>query len=209
MKLAITLVALLAITVPASAEMYSVVITGSVDFSQVSFGQFADVVSGDPIVVELMVDSDDFIDSASFPTRAYAITDFDVTIGGIAVGFQDPYPAGLTPYFVIRDNDPAVDGFFLSHGTDFPTGLFIDEPANVDDFFGVSFNVTYGGELLDSLDIAGATGTYDFDGLTVFGFALTDGPFEAMFFIYEQMTITGGGVAVEPRSLSQVKALFE
>jgi hypothetical protein len=121
----------------------------------------------------------------------------------------DHCPAGLTPYFVIRDNDPAVDGFFLSHGTDFPTGLFIDEPANVDDFFGVSFNVTYGGELLDSLDIAGATGTYDFDGLTVFGFALTDGPFEAMFFIYEQMTITGGGVAVEPRSLSQVKALFE
>jgi hypothetical protein len=208
MKLVIALVAMVALAAPAMAEMYTVEIVGSVEYSQVSFGQFANVVAGDPVLVSFALDSEDYMDDPTYPTRGYVASDFWVTIDDVMVGFQDPYPADLTPYFVIRDNDPAVDGFFLSHGTAFPSGLLINEPANMADFFAVAFNVTYGGDLLSSLDIAGAVGTYDYDGLSVFGFTLDDGPFNAMGFIFEQMTISGGGVAVEEHTLSQVKDLF-
>ena len=208
MKRMIALVAMAALALPALADMYTVEITGSVEFSQVNFGQFADVMTGDPVMVTFMVDSEDYMDSPNFPTRGYTVSDFWITIGGVTVGLQNPYPDGLTPYFVIRDNDPAVDGFFFSNNTDFPGGIFINEPANVADFFGVSYSVTYGGDTLPSLDIADAVGLYNFEGLSVFNFILNDGPFEAMFFVYEQMVISTSGVATQNQTLSQVKDLF-
>jgi len=39
------------------------------------------------------------------------------------VPLQSPFPVGQTPYFVIRNNDPAVDGFYISTDVDGPNSL--------------------------------------------------------------------------------------
>jgi hypothetical protein len=131
------------------------------------------------------------MDSANFPTRGYEIdqASFDLTLGAVSVGLEDPFPGGQTPYFVVRNDDPAVDGFFLSTNLDLPFGVPLDEAGQLGQFVS-QFSVTYVGETLDSLDIVDAAGTYDFDGLTVFNFTVDDGPFQAIGMIFEQMTIT-------------------
>lgn len=204
--LAITLLA----AAPVSAAIVSVAITGEVEYNLVSIGQFGAVNPGDPVLIMFEVDSDNFVDSVSFPTRAYVIdhASFSVTVGPATASLFSPFPG--TPYFVVRDNDPAVDGFFLSKGTDFPSGLNLDEPANGAGtrFFESRFNVTYGGSRLSSLDIAQAGGLYDFTGLTVFGFAIDDLGFDPIGIIFEQMTISVDSVPVEETSWGRVKSLY-
>ncbi len=207
MKLVVVVLAAL-LAAPAMAEMVTVEIVGSVEFEQVNFGQFANVHPGDATLVSFTVDSENYI-TGSYPTRAYAIdqASFTLTIGSVTVGLQNPFPGGQTPYFVLRDNDPAVDGFFLSLGPDFPAALPLNEPANVADFFGLDFSVGYEGSTLDSLDILDAVGDYAYDGLTNFNFAVMDGPFEAIYFIFENLSISSS-VATEAATMSDVKALF-
>ena len=81
------------------------------------------------------MDSNSFL-NGSFPTRGYSIipSSFTLTVGSATVGLATPYPAGDTPYFVIRDNDPGVDGFLLASHPDVgaPDGVWIDEPAILD-----------------------------------------------------------------------------
>jgi hypothetical protein len=49
--------------------------------------------------------------------------------------------------------------------------------------------VTYGSSTLPSLDIADAEGSYRYDGLEVFGWEISAGPFSPMGMIFEQLTI--------------------
>ena len=118
---------------------------------------------------------------------------------GSTIGLQNPFPAGQTPYFVIRDNDPAVDGFFVSTNVDFPLGTPIDQTGIFDQFVN-NFSVTYTGDTLNSLDILDALGTYDFTGLTVFNWTVDDGPFQPLGIVFEQMTISALA-APEPGTL--------
>jgi hypothetical protein len=103
------------------------------------------------------------VNSASFPTRGYVIAEdqFTLTLGPVTVGLQDPFPAGQQPFFVLRDNDPAVDGFFVSTNVDFPNGLPLDEPGGLDPFFRLGCELGYTGDTLSSLDILDALGVYD------------------------------------------------
>ena len=178
----------------ASAEIIQVDIVGQVDFGGLPFGQWQDVVPGDTAVMSFQLDSDNFVDSGTFPTRGYEIDQesFVLTLDGISGGLLDPYPAGETPFFVLRDNDPAVDGFFLASSPDvaFPNGVTMAEPAGIEDNFTGLFQATYEGDVLDSLDILDAVGTYTFDGLTVFNWGLEDGPFQPMGFIFDSFTIS-------------------
>ena len=177
----------------ADATIVQVDITGSVDFGNLNFGSWAGVNPGDSAVMSFQVDSDVFVDSALFPTRGYNIigSSFSLALDGISVGIADPYPAGETPYFVLRDNDPAVDGFFLANSPDaFPNGVAIDEAAQIDDNFSALFQATYGEDRLSSLNILDAVGTYNFDGLSVFNWGLEDGPFQPMGFIFDEFTIS-------------------
>jgi hypothetical protein len=208
MRVAIILAMLLS-AAPILAATVNVEIFGTVEYEQVNFGQFANVHPGDQIVVSFAVDSETYI-SGSFPTRAYAIdlASFTLDIGSVTVGLQDPFPAGQTPYFVLRDNDPAVDGFFLSLGPDNPFALPLSEPANFDDYFGAAFSVGYTGDSLGSLSILDAVGNYEYDGLTNFNFAIVDGPFDAIGCIFEQMVITSG-VATQGATMGGIKALFD
>ena len=52
------------------------------------------------------------------------------------------------------------------------------------------FGATYGGSLLSSLDILDAQGTYDFTGLTVFNWAIEDGPFSPLGMVFDDFTIS-------------------
>ena len=181
----------IAIMLPAQAgTLVMVTATGQVEFNQIGAPPLGDVNPGDPAVMTFIVDSDVFMDSASFPTRGYDIdqASFVLDFGSVLLGLQDPFPAGQTPYFVIRDNDPAVDGFFVATSVDFPIGVPIDQTGIFGQFLN-NYSVTYTGDTLPSLDILDALGTYDFDGLTVFNWTVDDGPFNAMGIVFEQMTI--------------------
>ena len=165
---------------------------GEVEFNQIRTPPLGDVSSGEAVTMTFVVDSDIFDNSASFPTRGYIIDQatFSLAFDSATMTLQDPFPATETPYFVIRDNDPAVDGFFVATNVDFPFGFGV--PLNQTGIFGQfknSYNVTYTGDTVPSLDILDALGTYDFTGLTVFSWTIDDGPFNAMFIIFNQMTI--------------------
>ncbi len=191
-NIAIAAVAL-GITGVASADIIQIDIVGQVDFGGVNVGQWADVNPGDSAVMSFQVDSNNFVDSTNFPTRGYEIIQesFVLTLDGISGGMANPYPNGATPYFIIRDNDPAVDGFFLAeHPDQFPIGVATDEAAQIGDTFRALFQATYGGDRLDSLDILGAVGTYDFNGISSFNWGLEDGPFQPMGFIFDNFTIS-------------------
>lgn len=178
---------------PTQALEVEIRIEGSVEFNQINTGPLAGAVSGDAAEIVFRVDSDGFVDSTNFPVRGYVILggSFSFTAGGNSVGLADPLPAGVVPYFVIRNDDPAVDGFFLGTNVDgFPNGVPSDS-MGLFDAFSPNFSVAYDQDPLGSLDILAAVGLYDFSGgLTSFNFTVTDGPFDAMGLIFERMTIT-------------------
>lgn len=181
----------LAISTTALAQPVMVQIDGEVEFNQVASGPFGDVNPGDAASIIFMLDAANFMDSPNFPTRGYEIdqASFDITLGSVSAGLQNPFPGGMTPYFVIRNDDPAVDGFFLSTNVDFPLGVPLDVAGQFGQFTS-QFSVTYENDPLDSLDIIDAAGTYDFTGLSVFNFTVDDGPFQPIGMIFDHMTIT-------------------
>ncbi|MFN8179711.1 MAG: hypothetical protein U0167_17410 [bacterium] len=210
MKRILAGIALAAIlVVPALADMVSVQVTGEVEYNQVRTGRLANVVAGDAVHINFTLDSNDFLDSVNFPTRGYRIQQatFSMTLGSVNLLLQNPFPTGEWPYFVLRNNDPAVDGFYLSTDVDGPTGLPTDEPGHFGNIV-AQYAVGYDGAILSSLDILGALGTYDYNGLTNFYMVLTDGPSEPVGLIFTQMTISGAPVAVEPTTWGGIKALY-
>lgn len=179
---------------PCSAELLRVTITGEVEFNQITDPPLGDANPADTAVVTFLVDSDVFVDSPSFPTRGYEIdpASFSWILGAVEVGLQSPFPPGEVPYFVLRDNDPAVDGFFVATDVDFPIGVPLDQVGVFEQFRGL-FSVTYEGDVLSSLDIVDGIGSYDFDQLTVFGWTVDDGAFSPMGLVFDQMTILAEG----------------
>lgn len=183
----ISTVAAAAIAASAGAALVKVEITGTVEYSQFTSGVLAPVDPGDSAVMSFLLDSESFVNSPNFPTRGYTIdkSSFALTLGGVNVALQNPYPAGQTPYFVLRNNDPAVDGFFISENVELFGGLDTNV-TNVD----VAWHATYGGNLLSSLNILDAVGTYSLAGISVFNWTLDVGPNSPMGMIYESMTIS-------------------
>ena len=182
----------LALAGPADAgTRVQVTVVGTVGFNQISGAPLQGVQSGDQAVLRFQVDSDVFVDSPNFPTRGYVIdpTSFSLRFdGSIVVGLQNPFPPGQTPYFVLRDNDPAVDGFFVATSFDFPVGVPISQTGLFGQFVN-NTSVTYDGTTLGSLDVLEAVGMYDFTGLQVFGWAIEDGPFSAMDITFQGLRI--------------------
>lgn len=202
--IALSAAALVAAT--ANAAIVQIDINGSVDFGGVNIGQWASASSGDSVTMSFQVDSNNFEDSLNFPTRGYALIEnsFALTIDGNTGGLAMPDPFG-TAQFIIRNDDPAVDGFFLGTSVDgFPNGVATDEAAQIADTFRALFSATYEGTRLDSLDIMDAVGTYDFGGLSVFNWGLDDGPFQPMGFIFDNWTIS---VVPAPASLFAIAPL--
>jgi hypothetical protein len=181
-----------------AGTLVEVTVTGTVEFNGIVPPPLGDAGAGDPAVLRFVVDSSSFVDSVSFPTRGYEIDEgsFSMSFPSTAIGLQRPFPAGQTPFFVLRDNDPAVDGFFLSTLVDVPVGVPLAQDGAFGKFAGV-FYVTYLPDTLGSLDILSALGTYDFTGLTVFNFGVEDGEQQPMGILFEELTIALAGAPGE------------
>ena len=175
-----------------AGTLVTVTAIGEVEFNQINAPPLGDVSAGEAVTMTFVVDSDSFVNSGIFPTRGYIIDQatFSLVFDSVSMALQNPFPAADTPYFVIRDNDPAVDGFFVATNVDIPFGFGVPlNQTGIFEQFKDSYRVTYTGDTLPSLDILDALGTYDFTGLTVFGWTIDDGPFNAMAIIFSQMTI--------------------
>ena len=183
----------------AQAGIVPVTITGQVEYNQIPAGYpMHEVLPGETAVLSFNVDSNVFTNSPTYPTRGYPIdtTSFRLQFESTSVGLQNPFPAGETPYFVIRHNDPQVDGFLVSTSYDWPVGV----PTNATGYYGQyvnEFHVTYKHGTLSSLNILDAAGTYNYSGLTVFNWAIQDGPFDPLYIDFTSLTI-----APEPATLT-------
>lgn len=180
----------------AHGAILQVQMTGAVEFNLANSGPVSTIGVGETLTYSFEVDSDMFTNSGSFPVRGYEIIpgSFMVTTsGGFSTGLSPSLPA--TPYFVLRNNDPAVDGFYLTFGgVDFPGGLWTQEPGLFGDPFEAHFSVGYTDDTLNSLDILDATGTYAYGSggpgtLTNFYFNLVDLGFEVVGVDFQQMSI--------------------
>lgn len=178
-----------AIASGASAALYQIDVNGVVDFNVIG-GNQSGIPSGSPVMMSFQVDSNVFVNSMLYPTRGYEVIlpSFSLTVGGMPIIIDDPQSFGPA-YFVLRDNDPAVDGFFLSPSIDIDFPVDVHVPGLVP-MHELSYKVTYGGSTLSSLDIEDAVGFYDFTGLTVYNWGVGRfGNFGAAY-AFENMTIT-------------------
>lgn len=172
----------------ASAELVRVEVVGIVEYNVFPSGPFFGVPADSPAMISFVVDSDDYLDSPNFPVRGYVVDagSFAFTAGGVSVGLADPLPKGLTPYFVIRDNDPGVDGFFLSSNVEWPVTLPIAIPNAT-----LSYEVsTQEASVLPSLDVLDAIGTYTLDQMGSFSWGVEIGPGSPMGMIFDRITIS-------------------
>lgn len=156
----------------ATAVPVEVNIFGEVDFNQIR-GGLTEVTRGAPVNLSFQVDSDAFVDSLNFPTRGYAIEldTFELTVGGISIGIVDPQPFGPA-LFVLRDNDPAVDGIFISRDVNGPRPIAVTIPglqAVHELNLSRSFSI---GTAFSSLDILDATGSFGTESIGSFNFSL-------------------------------------
>ena len=172
--------ALLCATATAGTKV-EVTVFGTVSFNQINGAPLSNANPGDQAILRFDLDTDLFMNSATFPTRGYEIdkTSFTLTFAGsTTIGLQNPFPPAQTPYFVLRDNDPAVDGFFVATSVNSPIGVPLDQNGSFGTFMN-NFSVGYDGSTLGSLDILDAIGIYNFTGLQVFNWTIDDGPFNA------------------------------
>ncbi|MFO0873902.1 MAG: hypothetical protein U0575_08025 [Phycisphaerales bacterium] len=188
MKRLIPIAAAAAIACSAGATLVKVQVNGTVEYDQFSTGPLAGIPAGSAASMSFLLDSNNFVNSQSFPTRGYVIDkdSFSLTMGAKTIGLENPYPAGQTPYFVLRNNDPAVDGFFIAENVDFFGGVDTSV-ANVD----MAFSATYtSSNVLSSLNILDAVGSYSLAGISSFNWTLDVGPSSPLGMIYESMTIS-------------------
>ena len=187
-----------AIAAPAAADGIHVEITGSVDYNVVQ-GSLAGIPSGAPVVMSFNLDSNNFLNSSTYPTRAYAmdIGSFDLNFGGVHITMDNPQPEKAPAYFVLRNNDPAVDGFFFSHGPDYDTGLTVHIPG-VATAHELEFKRTFDTDTtLHSLNILDAVGHYGFENMSSYLWTLGVGAPGAEV-MYESITISLISAVPEP-----------
>jgi hypothetical protein len=192
-KAVLVMLASLFLAIPAEAALVQVEVTGQVEYNFLRAAPLNEAQAGDPVSLKFQVDSNVFMDSTSFPTRGYNVIleSFSFTAGPATVGATNPAPYGQIPYFVLRNNDPAVDGFFVSgSNVDFPFPGISTDTYGICGLIESHWDVSYPEDRLDSLDILDALGTYDYEGLSRYYFPLVDCGFEAMSVAFEQMTIS-------------------
>jgi hypothetical protein len=146
-------------------DLVQIDVTGNVAFNVIQ-GNMVGVQLGDPVMMSFRVDSNVFVNSTRFPTRGYnmILNSFSMTVGGRPVPIVNPQPSGQTAYFVLRNNDPVVDGFLLTTNVDaqLPVSVNIIGLTPIHD---LTYVTTYNGDFLSSLNILDAIGTYGHTGL--------------------------------------------
>jgi hypothetical protein len=147
----------------------------------------------------IMLNPHAYLNSPNLPgrTRGYTFSagTFSLQIGSVTTTLSSPL---TTAYFVLRNNDPRVDGFFISQGTevDSPVELAM-APAG----FGIAFSRTFNNvppppstqpdPTLSSLDLAGAVGSWGLENFSSYNFGVQQGEFSVpMVLEYQRITIT-------------------
>ena len=173
----------------AVAQTVHVEVRGQVDYNFLTTGALAGVASGAPAVMRFDVDASNFINSPSFPVRGYPINvgSFVMTAGRAPIGLVNPQPAGTTPFLVIRDNDPAVDGFLVSAGIDFPIGIPINTGVtNCVLNFLRTFDV---GTVFPSRNVLDILGTYNFEHMSSYQWTIDRGPGTPFEVVYQSIRL--------------------
>ncbi|GDY00522.1 hypothetical protein LBMAG48_29250 [Phycisphaerae bacterium] len=173
-----------------------VTVTGQVESNGFASGTFAGLGAGTPVVMTIDLDSTDFLDSPHLPgrTRGYRFgpTNFSLRVGNVVTTLRsNPQPAA---YFVLRNDDPRVDGFFLSQGTDIDTQIPLAMTPNN---FGIAFSRTFGNvppvgpdPTLGSLRLYDAIGTWGFENISSYNFTIElNENVTPLLFAYETITI--------------------
>lgn len=174
----------------ASASIVKVEVNGTVDYNFVGGGH-ANVQAGDAVSMSFLVDSENYVNSASFPTRGYTVdlASFEMTVGSSYITLDNPQPFGPA-YFVVRNNDPVADGFMLSRNIDFPQDVQVHVPG-LTPTHDLHFLATYGSsDTIPSLDILDAVGTYDLNGISVYGWYIGRFGGIGAEYAYESITIS-------------------
>lgn len=177
----------------AQGELVRVSVQGPVAFNviQGAMGGSAGTPAGTPVTMSFNVDSNVFTNSAQFPTRGYPIilSSFDMKVGNVSVPIVNPQP-NAPAYFVLRNNDPAVDGFFISApSVDLPFPLAVTVPGLAPQHE-LDFRVSYSnGNQINSLNILDAFGTYDLTSIGSFYWAIGRFGNAGAEYNYEKITI--------------------
>ena len=140
--------------------------TGTVVFNGISDPPLGDVNGGDGVTLTFCVNSDDFDEGVPGDTRGYVIDPDSFSLSfdtPVDQGLLDPLPG--TAYFTLVEGFPVSDGFFVSTSPMSPGGVPLEQTD-----YQLNYDLGYVGETLTSLDILDALGSYDFTGLTRFGF---------------------------------------
>ena len=175
-------------TAAAYSDIVRVEITGDVEYNDFVTGTLVGVNDGEPVLLTFDVDSANFSNNPSYPTRGYPILppSFHLQIGSVNVPLLNP---GSTAYFVIRNNDPAVDGFFFSTGTGWP----VEVPVSIGvPNYGIAFSRSFTvGTIWPSLDILDALGSWGYEQIGSYNFGIQRGDFSAPLGIaYERISVT-------------------
>jgi hypothetical protein len=142
------------------------------------------VTVGSPVHTSFQVDSNVFMNS-TFPVRGYSIVPSSfVTTMGTTTLLLSPATQPPQPFFSIRNNDPAVDGFLISNGVDFPTRT----PTNFNSA-GYMLITSFPPTTLNSLNILDAFGTYPASSLSLLEWNLGVGDQVGIDISYSSMTI--------------------
>lgn len=164
-------------------------IKGTVEFNAFASGALAGVPANAPASIRFDVTTDNWVNSPTYPVRGYRIETgtFRFNAGSATVPLTLPVPGGATPFFVIRDNDPAVDGFVLSTNVDIPVGLPVNTGVtNCTLDFLRTFDV---GTVFPSRNILSILGYYGFEQMSSFDWSINRGPGTPMGMIYESIRL--------------------
>jgi len=196
----------------AGAEMVSVEIVCTVDYNQARNGILVDVQSGDVATATFMVDSENYIDSTSYGVRSYIVdpATFSLTVGSVGpIPMVVPQPDNATVYFVVRESDPAVDGFFLSVIQEWPWVFpSLDIAGTIAPFMGYHYEVDYANHVLPTKDITQLAGTYQRTDMERYYCSVNDDWADVLGLIYQMTVITTQTVPVEETSWGDLKALY-
>ena len=193
MRHALLPILILPLLAPAAfADRVRVTITGTVESASFSRGPFVSARAGQPAVAIFEVDSNAFRDSAQFPVRGYAIdpATLRLTVGTGSTGIRIPLPSGSTPSFVLRDNDPAVDGFYITAGIlEFPGSIPLDSGSTTSMSMSFSRGFTVGTILRSRNILDAAPGRWGFEHMASYDWAVTMPGAAPMMITYESIAI--------------------
>ncbi len=173
-----TLAALTLAAAAGASPDVRVIVTGSVGSNGFTTGTYAGIPSGAPVTMTIDLDSADYLDSPSLPgrTRGYrfSASTFSLTVGTVTRSLRTTPPSPA--YFVVRNDDPRADGFFISQGTDIDTQCPLNMTPNN---YGIAFSRTFGSippvgpdPTLQSVNLLGALGSWGFDNISSYNFTI-------------------------------------